>query len=118
MTPKTGRGSRRTVTEQIEPRVKQEVAGAARRGRTSSRTRDSPTGSRRLSENVLSAAQLSCGRDDAAAAEDLFHPSVISLKCLEWELIRSGLSANVVTFVLFNVLLSGSFLLSLRKQLR
>lgn len=29
MTPKTGRGSRRTVTEQIEPRVKQEVAGAA-----------------------------------------------------------------------------------------
>lgn len=30
MTPKTGRGSRRTVTEQIEPRVKQEVAGAAR----------------------------------------------------------------------------------------
>lgn len=30
MTPKTGRGSRRTVTEQSEPRVKQEVAGAER----------------------------------------------------------------------------------------
>lgn len=73
MTPKTGRGSRRTVTEQIEPRVKQEVAGADGRtdGRTSSRPRDSPAGSRRLSENVLFAAQLSCGRDDAAAAEDL-----------------------------------------------
>lgn len=72
MSPKTGRGSRRTVTEQIEPRVKQEVADAARTdGRTSSRPRDSPAGSRRLSENVLFAAQLSCGRDDAAAAEDL-----------------------------------------------
>lgn len=30
MTLKTGRGSWRTVTEQIEPRVKQEVAGAVR----------------------------------------------------------------------------------------
>lgn len=116
MTPKTGCGSRRTVTEQIEPRVKQEVAGAVQTDRgTSSRPCDSPTGSQRLSESVLFAPQLSCERADAPAAEDLFHPSVISLNCLRWELIRSGPRANVVPFVLLNVQLLGSFLLSLRK---
>lgn len=57
-------------------------------------------------------------RADAAAAEDLFRPSVISLNCLRWELISSWPSANAAPLVLLNVLLLGSFLLSLRKQLR
>lgn len=68
-----------------------------------------------LSDSAPIAKQLSCGHADAAAAKDVFHPSVISLNCLRWELIRSGPSASVVPFVLLNVLLKGSFLLSLRK---